>query len=103
MQESLTRGGVQTRLSRIEGESLTIFLDSLVPPIALKQQICENSVSPGRFGVKMCATIGKACGQIQVLMTKPKPRVASLRIERCYLAKFVRSTAEVFLAEIGSS
>ena len=100
MQLGLAERGMQARLAGIVRQRLLVLSRGLVPAAALEQQVTEKTVSPRRIAVQVRSPVGQPRREIQILVTKPEPGFARVRIDRGELAELLGGGPKILLAQV---
>ena len=73
------------------------------PTAALKQEITEKAVSPGRLAIRMRSPICQTSSQVQVFVPEFEPGVGLVGIKKGDLTELLSGAPEVFLAQVRRS
>src|SRR5438445_436807 len=103
MQKSLAQRCMQSGLPGLGVERLPVFLYCIFPTAALKQEITEKAMSPGRLTVQVGSPIGQTSRKIQVFVPEFEPRLSLVGIKDRDLAKLLSRTSKVFLPQVTRS
>ena len=100
MQIGLAQRCVQAGLPWLNVQGLAVLLHGIFPTAALKQEITEKTMPPGRFTIQMRSPIGQTGRQVKVFVSEFEPGLGLVGIMDGDLTKHLGRVLEIFLAQV---